>query len=123
MKSKVLDPSKLNMESVAEVVSESTSIAIIVESNPGIVLIDKVKREEFYEHVKREVESFVPDLSTDKGRKAIAALAFKVSRTKTAIPAGLTHEQVVYWLEQHEFTNNHWSLTGIYEYNYKAGAA
>ena len=85
MKTKALNPELITMEDVAEVAKPTTNIAIIVESNPGIVLIDKVKREEFYEHVKREVESFVPDLSTDKGRKAIAALAFKVSRTKTAI--------------------------------------
>ncbi len=66
-------------------IEQNTSIAVIVESNPGIVLIDKQKRSEFYEHVKAEVESFVHDLSTEAGRKRTASLAFKVARTKTAI--------------------------------------
>jgi hypothetical protein len=76
-----------------------TAIVAVVEANPGIVLVDKIKREEFYNHVKREVESFVHDLSTDAGRKRTAALAYKVSRSKTAIDdagAALKAE----WLEK-----------------------
>jgi hypothetical protein len=68
-----------------EIESESTAVAAAVAANPGIVLIDKAKRDEFYAYIKREVEEFVPDLTTEKGRKTIASLAFKVSRTKTAI--------------------------------------
>ena len=37
------------------------------------------------EEVFKEVRSFIPDLSTKKGRDAIASLAHKVSRSKTAI--------------------------------------
>lgn len=35
--------------------------------------------------VEKEVRSFVPDLTTDKGRKAVASIAAKVSRSKTAL--------------------------------------
>lgn len=80
-----LDPKNLTLESVAEKTDENMSIEIAVSKNPSIVLLDRAKFTALYDHVKREVEAFVPDLTTDKGRKAIAALAYKVSRTKTAI--------------------------------------
>lgn len=35
--------------------------------------------------IEREVRSHVPDISTDKGRKAIASLAYKVAQSKTAL--------------------------------------
>src|SRR5690606_11791300 len=62
-----------------------TSIALVVNQTPAIVLTDKKSRDEFYAHVQAEVDAFEPDLSTDKGRKAIASLAYKIARTKTAI--------------------------------------
>ncbi len=65
--------------------SQSTDIAVRVEADAGIVLIDKKAREQFYSYIKREVESFIPDITTDKGRKAIASLAYSVSRSKTLI--------------------------------------
>lgn len=63
----------------------ATDIAIIVEANPTLVLIDESKFEDFYEHVKTEANSMNVDLATDKGRKAIASMAHKIARTKTAI--------------------------------------
>jgi hypothetical protein len=65
----------------------STSIAIIVAQTPAVVLVDEVKREQLYEHIQREIDAFEPDVSTAKGRDAIKSLAFKVTRTKTAIDA------------------------------------
>lgn len=65
----------------------STSIALVVEQTPEIVLVDDGKREQLYEHIQREVDAFEPDLSTVKGRDAIKSLAFKITRTKTAIDA------------------------------------
>jgi hypothetical protein len=64
---------------------ESRNIALLVESNPVIVLTDRAKRDDLFAEIRREVASHVPDLTTEKGRKAIASLAFKVTRTKTAI--------------------------------------
>lgn len=56
-----------------------------IESNPVAVLTDPKVYSEFYAQMKAEVEGFEPDLSTATGRKAIASLAYKVTRTKTAI--------------------------------------
>lgn len=62
-----------------------TALAPIVEANPSLVLLEPEKFDRFYEEVAREVRSHVPDLTTPSGRKAIASLAFKVTKTKTAI--------------------------------------
>lgn len=64
---------------------KSTDIVAVVNANPIMVLTDEQKFDQFYEAMKQETDSHVPDLSTDKGRKEIASLAYKVSRTKTAI--------------------------------------
>lgn len=56
-----------------------------VEANPVAVLTDAKVYSDFYAQMKGEVDEFVPDLSTVTGRKAIASLAYKVTRTKTAI--------------------------------------
>lgn len=62
-----------------------TDIVALVQATPVIVLTDKAKYSEFYEAMKGECDAHVPDLTTEKGRKAIASLAHKVARTKTAI--------------------------------------
>lgn len=62
-------------------------IVNIVAANPVMVLTDEVAYSEFYKTMKAEVSAHVPDVSTDKGRKEIAALAYKVTRTKTTIDA------------------------------------
>jgi hypothetical protein len=62
-----------------------TSLVPLVEANPALVLLEPAKFDQFFDEIAREVRSHVPDLSTDKGRKAIASLAYKVSTTKTAI--------------------------------------
>lgn len=61
------------------------AIATVVEANPALVLVDDKKFEDFYEHVKAEAKAMPVDLSTDKGRRAIASMAHKIARTKTAI--------------------------------------
>lgn len=75
------------MSTTAPSETASNSIAVIVAQNPAIVLIDQGKRDDLYAHIKREVEAHVPDLTTVKGRDAIKSLAFKITRTKTAIDA------------------------------------
>lgn len=62
-------------------------IAVIVAQTPAVVLIDAGKRDDLYAHIRREVEAFTPDLTTAKGREAIKSLAYKITRTKTAIDA------------------------------------
>lgn len=41
--------------------------------------------DQILERIEREVRSFVPDISTESGRKAIASLAYRVARSKTAL--------------------------------------
>lgn len=60
----------------------STEIELAVTHDPSIVLIDKEKREDSLAHIRREVESHVPDLTTDKGRKAIAIRRSAIYRLK-----------------------------------------
>lgn len=66
---------------------ETTAIALRVEADPAIVLVNRTQRDEFFAHIKAEVEAFQPNLKTETGRKEIASLAYKVTRTKTAIDA------------------------------------
>ena len=39
----------------------------------------------FLEQIKKEIDSFVPDVTTKKGRDAIASMAYKVAKSKTAL--------------------------------------
>ena len=65
----------------------ATNIIVAVTDNPSIVLLDTKRFEQFYEAIKEETDKLVPDLTTEKGRKEIASMAFKVAKTKTAIDA------------------------------------
>ena len=62
-------------------------IVAYVSENPVAAFTDEAAYSEFYEKVKAEVSAHVPDVSTEKGRKEIASLAYKVTRSKTAIDA------------------------------------
>jgi colicin import membrane protein len=74
------------MTAVAEAApAQGTDIVALVEATPVVVLTDRQKFSDFYEAMKAECDAHAPDLTTEKGRKAIASLAFKVARTKTAI--------------------------------------
>lgn len=48
---------------------------------------DDAEFEKLYSQVKEAVDKHVPDLTTRTGREAIASVAYKVSRTKTALVA------------------------------------
>jgi hypothetical protein len=74
------------MNAVSEVARQKSSqIVELVEANPVMVLTDAKKFSEFYEAMRRETDALDADVSTDRGRKAIASMAYKVARTKTAI--------------------------------------
>lgn len=68
-------------------VEAGTDIAAVVAANPVSVLVDDKVYSQFYQHIKAETEAFKPDLSTVSSRKEISSLAYKVTRTKTAIDA------------------------------------
>lgn len=60
-------------------------VAPYVETNPVTVLLDEGLRARFFAEIEETVSTAPVDLTTDKGRKEVAALAYKISRTKTAI--------------------------------------
>lgn len=63
----------------------ATDIVAIAAANPVALFTDEQRYSEFYEKVKAEVTGHTPDLTTDKGRKAVAALAFRVTKAKTTL--------------------------------------
>lgn len=80
-----------------ELASETpgTDIALAVNADPGIVLLDSEKFDAFYAKMKAETDKLVPDVSTAKGRDEIRSMAARVTRSKTAIDKarlGLTAE-------------------------------
>lgn len=69
----------------ADTIEKTTDIATIVEANPDSVLTDVKTYEQFYAHIKAEIAASEPDVSTETGRKKIKSLAYKITRSKTAI--------------------------------------
>ncbi len=63
--------------------SETTDLVVIEKANALIVFKSADQIEEILAKVEREVMSFVPDVTTAKGRKEIASLAYRVSQTKS----------------------------------------
>lgn len=63
--------------------SETTDLVVIEKANALSVFKSGDQIEEILQKVEREVMSFVPDVTTAKGRKEIASLAYKVAQTKT----------------------------------------
>lgn len=72
-------------ESIEAEQAASADIIAIATSNPIVVLTDKDQFNTFYARMKEEADSLVADASTNSGRDAIKALAYKVSQTKAAI--------------------------------------
>lgn len=70
---------------MSETMEAPSNIAVLVETTPVIVLQDIKKRDALFAHIQQEIAAFEYDLTTDKGRKAVGSLAYKVARTKTAI--------------------------------------
>lgn len=56
----------------------AVSSALIVFTEPGAI-------DAYLEHVRKAVAEFKPDISSKKGREAVASMAFKVSQSKTAL--------------------------------------
>jgi len=60
-------------------------LAIIDQSTALEVFTAEKGLDPYLQEVRDEIDSFIPDLTTDKGRKAIASMAAKVSKSKTAL--------------------------------------
>jgi len=73
---------------------ESTELDLLPAAETALQVYQQPKGlDPYIERIRAEVTGHVPDLTTDKGRKAIASLAFKVRKAKTALDA-LGKEQV-----------------------------
>lgn len=73
----------------------TNDIALVINENPALAILDSEKFEEFFEKIKAETETLVVDVTTNKGRDEIRSMAFKVAKTRTAIDKarlGLTEE-------------------------------
>jgi colicin import membrane protein len=66
-------------------VSEITDLVVIEKTNALAVFTNQEQLDPLIEAIEKEARSLVPDLSTKKGRDAIASMAHKVARSKTYI--------------------------------------
>ncbi|ALV92452.1 MULTISPECIES: hypothetical protein [Pantoea] len=65
--------------------SETTDLVVIEKSNAMAVFTTKEQLDPIIEAIEKEARSLVPDVTTKKGRDAIASMAHKVARSKTYI--------------------------------------
>lgn len=65
--------------------SEVTDLVVIEKQNAMAVFTTKEQLDPIIEAIEKEARSLVPDVSTRKGRNAIASMAHKVARSKTYI--------------------------------------
>ena len=65
--------------------SEVTDLVVIEKQNAMAVFTTKEHLDPIIEAIEKEARSLVPDVSTRKGRDAIASMAHKVARSKTYI--------------------------------------
>lgn len=63
----------------------TTELTTFTPDNPVAVLTNGEQFDALLGRIRAEVEAHVPDLTTKKGRDAIKSLAYKVTRTKTAL--------------------------------------
>lgn len=77
------------MNAVTEIIPgpghNSASFVEMVENDPGVVFREAEVLPALIKEIRDEIKSAKIDLSTDKGRKAIASRAAKIARRKTAI--------------------------------------
>jgi len=70
-----------------DAMSAETAIAT-VRADPGSVLLQPALWDRFFAAIKADLRKEPVDLSTEKGRKSLASLAYKVTQTKTAVEKG-----------------------------------
>ncbi|KMK08929.1 hypothetical protein ABW09_24975, partial [Pluralibacter gergoviae] len=65
--------------------SEAKELVVIEKQNAMAVFTNNDQMDPIIEAIEKEARSLVPDVSTKKGRDAIASMAHKVARSKTYI--------------------------------------
>lgn len=66
----------MNDVSTNDLVTIDTGSALTVFTTPAAI-------DPLLERIRKEIDAFEPDISSDKGRKAVASMAYKVARAKT----------------------------------------
>lgn len=64
---------------------QSTELIVIEPAKALQIFTQQEALDPILQKIKAEVESFVPDVTTAKGRKEIASMAYKIARSKTYI--------------------------------------
>ncbi|MCK1788092.1 hypothetical protein L9Z73_28365, partial [Pseudomonas sp. TNT11] len=66
--------------------SKNTELAVVPPKETALAVFSAEKGlEPWLQKIRDEVRAFVPDTSTAKGRAAIASIAFKVAKSRTAL--------------------------------------
>lgn len=66
---------------------EETALVTIEPTSAVAIFTGEIPIEPILEHVRKQVMAFVPDVTTAKGRKEIASMAYKVSQSKAFVEA------------------------------------
>lgn len=69
--------------SVAEIIQPSKEIIVIEPTQALTVFTTEGALDPILEKIRKEIDEFVPDVSTAKGRKEIASMAYRVAQSKT----------------------------------------
>lgn len=68
--------------------TESKELAFMPPKETAMVVFTSANSIDSYlAHIRAEIDAFIPDLTTKKGRDAIASMAYKVSQSKSALEA------------------------------------
>lgn len=93
------------MNAHTPIVAEETAVSFIVEEQtPLAVLTSANEAEALFARIRAEIDAFVPDLSTITSRAAIKSLAFKVTKTRTAVEAA-RKDKTEAWRKQTDEVN------------------
>ena len=66
--------------------SKNTELAVVPPKETALAVFSAEKGlEPWLQKIRDEVRAFVPDTSAAKGRAAIASIAFKVTKSRTAL--------------------------------------
>lgn len=70
---------------VDEEVSKSTELVVDLKSYDMVSLFSENGADPLLDEIEKQAESIVPDISSEKGRKEIASMAYKIAKSKTAL--------------------------------------
>lgn len=71
----------------AEIGHNSAAVGEMLAKDPSLLFTDKDMLPVLLESIEGQIAAHKPDLTTEKGRKAVASLAFGIAKQKTALDA------------------------------------